>query len=132
MFGEKKKAASSAIETLIGKDTVVQGNVIFKGGLRVDGTIRGNVSSEEGGGGVLVVSENAVIEGEVHASNVVVNGTINGPVQSDSLIELQPKARITGNVRYRALEMHHGAVVDGTLGHLDDNRPGLKLAANNE
>ncbi len=132
MFGDKKKAASGAIETLIGKDTVVEGNVTFKGGLRIDGTIRGNVTAQEGAAAVLVISENALIEGEIHVSHLVVNGTINGPVESDGLVELQPKARITGNVRYRALEMHHGATVDGNLSHLEENRPGLKLAANNE
>jgi cytoskeletal protein CcmA (bactofilin family) len=132
MFGDKKKVASGAIETLIGKDTVVEGNVLFKGGLRVDGTIRGNVTAEDGASAILVISENALVEGEVHASHLVVNGTINGPVQSDGLVELQPKARITGNLRYRALEMHHGATVDGNLSHLEESRPGLKLAANNE
>lgn len=132
MFGDKKKVPASAIETLIGKDTVISGDVLFRGGLRLDGTIRGNVTSQEDVEAMLVISENARVEGEVRASHLVVNGTINGPVQSDTLIELQAKARITGNVRYRALEMHHGAVVDGNLSHLEESRPGLKLAANNE
>ena len=132
MFGGKGKAAPSAIETLIGKDTIIQGDVIFKGGLRLDGTIRGNVTSEPGAEATLVVSENARIEGAVHASHLVVNGTITGPVHSETLVELQPRSRISGNLSYRALEMHHGAVVDGNLSHLEESRPGLKLAANNE
>lgn len=132
MFGDKKKAPASAIETLIGKGTVISGDVLFSGGLRVDGTIQGNVTALEDSQAMLVISENARIEGEVRASHLVVNGTINGPVQCDTLVELQSKARITGNLRYRALEMHHGAVVDGNLSHLEDGRPGLKLAANNE
>ena len=132
MFGDKKKAPTGAIETLIGKDTVIRGDVIFKGGLRIDGKVNGNVMCEDGAQGMLVLSENACIDGQVHVSHLVINGTINGPVISEELIELQPKARVTGDVRYRSLEMHNGAVVDGSMSHLDGTRPGLKLAANNE
>jgi cytoskeletal protein CcmA (bactofilin family) len=132
MFGDKKKAPTGAIETLIGKDTVIRGDVIFKGGLRIDGRVNGNVMCEDGAQGMLVLSENACIDGQVHVSHLVINGTINGPVISEELIELQPKARVTGDVRYRSLEMHNGAVVDGSMSHLDGARPGLKLAANNE
>ena len=132
MFGDKKKAPTSAIETLIGKDTVIRGDVIFKGGLRIDGRVNGNVIAEEGAQGMLVLSENACIEGQVHASHLVINGMINGPVLSEELIELQSKARVTGDVRYRSLEMHNGAVVDGSMSHLDGTRPSLKLAASND
>jgi cytoskeletal protein CcmA (bactofilin family) len=132
MFGDKKKAPTGAIETLIGKDTVIRGDVIFKGGLRIDGKVNGNVMCEDGAQGMLVLSENACIDGQVHVSHLVINGAINGPVISEELIELQPKARVTGDVRYRSLEMHNGAVVDGSMSHLDGARPGLKLAANNE
>jgi cytoskeletal protein CcmA (bactofilin family) len=81
---------------------------------------------------MLVLSENARVQGEVKAHHVVVNGTIEGPISVDELIELQPKARVSGNIRYNALEMHHGAVVEGTLSHVDSGKPSLKLAASNE
>ena len=108
------------------------GDVRFKGGLRIDGEVRGNVIAEEGEPSMLVLSENARIEGQVRAAHLVVNGTIVGPVQADELLELQPKAQVSGEIRYRAIEMHHGAVLDGALAHLEDARPDLKLAASNE
>jgi cytoskeletal protein CcmA (bactofilin family) len=55
------------------------------------------------------------VEGEVRAAHLVVAGRINGPVYASELVELQPKARVAGDVHYRALEMHNGAIVDGTL-----------------
>ena len=60
----------------------------------------------------------------------VINGSVDGPVIADDLLELQPKARIVGDVKYEALEMHQGATIDGELRALkSDAKPGLKLAA---
>jgi len=129
MFG--KKAIRHEIGSLIGAGTTVNGDVIFSGGLRVDGVVRGAVHCTEGEkGGVLVVSEHGSIEGEVRAGHLVVAGNIQGPVHAAELIELQPKARIHGDVQYRALEMHHGAVVEGLMVHIpSEGRTALKLAA---
>ena len=70
-----------------------------------------------------------MIDGEVRAGHVVVNGVINGPVFSTDLIELQSKARISGDVHYKALEMMNGALVSGKLAHDQVAEPVLKLAA---
>jgi cytoskeletal protein CcmA (bactofilin family) len=131
MFG-KKKITAGTIDSLIGAGTVITGDIRFKGGLRIDGQIIGSVIADGEGASMLVLSENARVQGEVKAHHVVVNGTIEGPVSVDELIELQPKARVSGNIRYNALEMHHGAVVEGTLSHVDSGKPSLKLAASNE
>lgn len=133
MFG--KKSAPTQIASLIGTGSTVVGDIVFSGGLRIDGTVRGAVRSADGDkAGMLVISETGVVEGEVVASHVVVAGRILGPVQAAELLELQPKAKVTGDVRYKALEMHHGAIVDGTLIHDDGvnatkSSPPLKLAA---
>lgn len=126
MFGRKSK---STIDSLIGVSTNIQGDVNFKGGLRIDGQIKGNINAEQGQPSVLVISEHAKIIGEIRAVHVIVNGEIIGDVHSAELLELQPKARITGNVFYKALEMHGGALVSGKLSH-DQNEelPLLKLA----
>ena len=81
--------------------------------------------------GMLVISELGAVEGEVRAAHLVVAGRINGPVRASELVELQPKARISGDVHYRALEMHNGAIVDGTLVYAAGEstaKAGLKLA----
>jgi len=126
MLGRKSK---STIDSLIGASTNIQGDVNFKGGLRIDGQIKGNINAEQGQPSVLVISEHAKIIGEIRAVHVIVNGEIIGDVHSVELLELQPKARITGNVYYKALEMHGGALVSGKLSH-DQNEelPLLKLA----
>lgn len=124
MFGQKTK---STIDSLIGAATVIEGNVHFKGGLRIDGHVRGDVIADADETSMLVISEQAKVEGEVRVAHLLVNGEVVGPVFSSELLELQPKARITGDVQYKALEMHGGAVVSGKLTHLLDE-PLLKLA----
>jgi cytoskeletal protein CcmA (bactofilin family) len=115
MFGEKNSKPQSRIDCLIGAGTTVEGNIEFTGGLRVDGKVRGNVSAAEGKPGTLVLSEQAQIEGEIHVSHVVINGTVIGPVYAVEYVELQPKANVTGDVHYKTLEMQLGAVVQGRL-----------------
>ncbi len=126
MFGRSSK---NTIDSLIGLSTSIEGDLHFKGGLRIDGKVKGNVVAEEGQASLLVISENARVEGEVRVAHLIVNGEIVGPVYSADLLELQPKARITGDVYYKALEMHGGALVSGKLTHEAVGEPVLKLAA---
>jgi len=125
MFGRSNK---STIDSLIGMSTSIEGDVHFKGGLRIDGQVKGNVIADASQPSMLVISEDAKVQGEVRVAHLVVNGEIVGPVFSSELLELQPKARITGDVHYKALEMHGGALVSGQLTHEQVGEPILKLA----
>lgn len=125
MFGHKAK---NTIDSLIGTSSKIEGNLHFKGGLRIDGHVIGNVIAEAGDTSMLVISEQAKVEGEIRVAHLVVNGEIIGPVYSSELLELQPKARITGDVYYKALEMHGGALVSGKLTHDQVGEQVLKLA----
>ena len=105
----------------------------FTDGLRVDGELIGDIRANGDAPSILVISESATVEGEIHADHVIINGTVRGPVHTRELLELQPKARIEGDVYYKALEMHQGAVIAGQLRPTAamDEKPLLKLAANN-
>jgi cytoskeletal protein CcmA (bactofilin family) len=134
MFGSKKKSLpQNSIDSLIGAGTRVEGNVIFKGGLRVDGEVRGNISSESGRDGTLVVSEKASVEGAISVGHVVINGVVIGPIVAAESLELLPSARVTGDVEYHQIEMQQGAVIQGRLVHQASSGAGveLKLAASN-
>jgi len=133
MFGKKTNKPQGRIDSLIGAGTSLTGDVVFSGGLRVDGEIKGNVRSADDQPSTLVISENARIEGEISVSHVVINGTVIGPVHSSEFLELQSRARVTGDVEYSTVEMHLGAVVQGRLVHqgLPAKAVELKLAASN-
>ncbi|WP_309677931.1 polymer-forming cytoskeletal protein [Polaromonas sp.] len=132
MFGKKKQPP---IKSLIAQGTCIEGNLRFSDGLRVDGEVIGDIRASEGTTSILVISESASVTGLIHADHVIINGRVKGPVHASELLELQPKAKIEGEVSYKALEMHQGAVISGqlrptTLQELEE-KPTLKLAANN-
>lgn len=134
-FGKKHSKPQNRIDSLIGAETKIQGDVTFSGGLRVDGNIIGNVREEGDKPSTLVLSEHARIEGSIHVSHVVVNGAVVGPVYAAEYVELQAKSRVSGDVYYKTLEMHLGAVVDGKLVHRQAEETSsvveLKTASNN-
>jgi len=133
MFGKKTNKPQGRIDSLIGAGTSLDGDVTFAGGLRVDGEIRGNVRGAEGQPATLVISEHARIEGEISVSHLVINGTVIGAVHSSDFLELQARARVTGDVEYSTIEMHLGAVAQGRLVHQGAPAKAveLKLAASN-
>lgn len=140
MFGKKKQPP---IKSLIAQGTLITGDIAFNEGLRIDGEVHGNVSAVMGQGSILVISEMASVTGQVTADHIIVNGTVLGPVHAHDLLELQPKAKVEGDVTYKALEMHQGAVITGKLQPAltqsptlavesgAGDKPPLKLAANN-
>ena len=129
MFSKKKQPP---IRTLVGEGTQIQGELRFTDGLRIDGEVVGDVIAVGEAPSILVISEKARVMGRVRGGHVIINGQVDGPIQSDELLELQPQARIVGDVRYEVLEMHQGATIDGELRPLKaEEKPSLKLAASN-
>ncbi len=116
MFGNKTSKASP-IDSLIGTGTVIEGDLTFSGGLRIDGVIKGAVRASGNKPASLVLSETARIEGSVEVAHVVINGAVVGPINASEFLELLPKARVTGDVTYKAIEIHVGAIVMGQLNH---------------
>ena len=123
MFFKKANKIDSRIDTLVGAETRIKGDIHFNGGLRVDGAIQGNVTEQNGMPSTLILSEHGKIEGSVTAAKIVLNGIVIGPVKSSHFIELQTKARIIGDLYYKSLEMHTGAVIEGKLIYLGDGAP---------
>lgn len=130
MFFKKSNRIQNSIDTLIGADTRLEGDIHFSGGLRVDGMIRGKVSEPIASPSTLILSEHGSIEGAVSASKIVINGKVTGPVRAGQFIELQPKAHITGDVYYKSLEMHTGAVIEGKLVYLGESAQAQDTSAN--
>jgi cytoskeletal protein CcmA (bactofilin family) len=133
VFGKKDESKPKGrIDSLIGTGTVIEGNIRFTGGLRIDGEVRGNVEAAEGASSsMLVLSEQARIEGAVSVAHLVTNGTIVGQVTISESLEMQSRAKIVGDVDYALIEMHQGAVIEGRLVHRGGKSVELKLAASN-
>ncbi|MGH1542938.1 MAG: bactofilin family protein [Arenicella sp.] len=103
------------VDTLIGSSSILQGDLEFSGGLRVDGHIKGHITALDGNNGTLVLSEAGKIEGNINVPHVIINGTVKGNIMSSGHVELQAKSEIYGDVHYKAVEMELGASINGSL-----------------
>lgn len=108
---------SGSVDTLIGRQTEILGDVRFSGGLHVDGSIKGKVLASGGKDAMLSVSDVGTIEGDVNVPNIVLNGQVIGDVRATVKVTLAAKARVTGNVYYKLIQMDSGATVNGQLVH---------------
>lgn len=108
-----------AIDTLIGPQVTLHGDLVFSGGLYVEGRIHGKVIAEEGAPAVLTLAEQGRIEGEIQVPVVIINGELQGDVYASERVELAAKARVLGNVHYKVVEMRAGATLTGRLIHVD-------------
>jgi len=117
MFRRKhnKSIEVTKLSSLVADNMAVTGDVRFSGGLRVDGRIDGNVTSEDGTNGLLVLSEKGSINGSVRTWDAVINGTIAGDLEVEHFLELQANARVIGNITYRQMQLECGATVEGKL-----------------
>lgn len=110
----------NTIDTLIGVTTEMKGDISFSGGLRIDGKVKGNITARSDDNSTLVLSENAVVTGDVSVPHMIVNGKIKGNVRSAERLELQPKAEINGDVTYKVLEIAAGAQLNGNMTRVNE------------
>ncbi|MGE0484298.1 MAG: polymer-forming cytoskeletal protein [Gammaproteobacteria bacterium] len=128
MLGKSKKRKPNRVDSLIGQQSHVLGDIRFGGGLHIDGTIKGNVSADGDERATLTVSDRGTIEGEVRVPYIILNGLVKGDVYANEHVELASSARVEGNVYYALIEMAMGAEVNGKLVRItDDQRPPLAL-----
>ena len=116
MFG-KKQRRHTVVDTLVGSNSKVNGDLNFEGGCHVDGTVKGNVTADPDSSSALSVSEDGTIEGGVTVPYVVLHGIVRGDVCASQRVELGPTARVIGNVYYNLIEMAIGAEINGKLVH---------------
>jgi cytoskeletal protein CcmA (bactofilin family) len=115
MLISKKKKAFASHHSLLCAATKVVGNIYFSGDFYLEGALKGNIYTEEGKPARLIVTETGVIEGEIHASNAVINGHVRGTIYSSKHLELAAKAVIEGSIYYQTIEMVKGAQLIGQM-----------------
>ncbi|MEH6494036.1 bactofilin family protein [Halopseudomonas sp.] len=110
--------------TIIAQDAQITGDMRFTGALQVDGRVIGNIEADEG---LVRVSEHGYVEGVIRAPHVLINGQVMGDVHALEHLELDAKARISGDLHYRFMEMVMGAQISGQLNYLDEASAQLPL-----
>ncbi len=123
MFDRNKERIRRAqragqVDTLIGEQVVIRGDISFSGGLYLAGRVHGSISAQDPGA-ILTLAENGLVEGEVRAPVVVINGELRGDVYASERVELASNARVLGNIHYKVVEMAAGAAISGRLLHAE-------------
>jgi cytoskeletal protein CcmA (bactofilin family) len=139
MFGKKKRNRHTVVESLVGPESRVNGDLHFSGGCHIDGVVNGNVTADPDTESALSISDIGTVDGGVTVPYVVLNGLVKGDVFASRRVELGPTARVTGNVYYNLIEMAIGAEINGKLVHQPEGQVPLlkqthkidKTAANN-
>ena len=121
MFNRKQRR-HTVVDTLVGANTKINGDLNFVGGCHIDGTVKGNVSADSDGSSALSVSEDGNVEGGVTVPYVVLHGIVRGDVFASQRVELGPTARVIGNVYYNLIEMAIGAEINGKLVHQPEGK----------
>lgn len=121
MFGRKQRR-HSVVDTLVGSNSEVNGDVHFQGGCHIDGLVKGSVSADPESGSALSISEDGTVEGGVTVPYLVLNGIVRGDVVANQRVELGPTARVIGNVYYNLIEMAIGAEINGKLVHQPEGK----------
>lgn len=103
------------IECLIGPDVTITGDLVFAGGLRIDGRVNGVVAVSDVQAGTLLIGDEGCVRGDVRVSHLIVYGRIEGTVFATGLVDLRANACVAGDVFYGTLEMQAGAVIEGQL-----------------
>lgn len=101
--------------TIIAQEAEITGDLRFSGAVQIDGRVLGNIQAEEG---LVRVSEHGYVEGIITAPHVLINGQVVGDVYALEHLELDAKARISGDLHYRYMEMVLGAQISGQLNYL--------------
>ena len=116
MFGRKQRR-HTVVDTLVGSNSSIKGDLSFEGGCHIDGTVKGSVSADPESKSALSISEDGTVEGGVTVPYVVLHGIVRGDVCASQRVELGPTARVIGNVYYNLIEMAIGAEINGKLVH---------------
>lgn len=121
MLGSKKSRLSAngsdKVETLIGPQVVIHGDLQFSGGLYIEGKVLGKVIADDSADSLLTLAQGGLIEGSICAPKAVISGRLLGDLHSSQRVELTETAHIEGNIHYRLLEITAGAAVSGQLIH---------------
>ena len=107
--GEIMKKRKNQITAFLGQDTEFEGNLSFKGMVRIDGRFKGEINTE----GTLIVGETAVIDSDIHASNVIISGEVRGHIVAGERIEILSPGKVFGDIEAPSVTINTGVIFEG-------------------
>ncbi|NLM05832.1 MAG: polymer-forming cytoskeletal protein [Tissierellia bacterium] len=111
MFSNRKKSTgmTSSFDSFFGEDIVIEGNVEAKGNLRLDGCIKGDLTSTSS----LVVGEKGRVEGNISGTRVEVYGSVEGNINAKEGLFIEASGKVTGDVEVMSISVVEGGEFNG-------------------
>ena len=101
---------SEKLDSLIGAQTNLQGEVIGKGTLRIDGLLEGRVNGE-----CVVLSKKGVIKGEVKARRIIIGGRVEGSLWAQEIVEINATGKVQGDIFTNKISVAEGGEFNGKI-----------------
>ena len=117
----RSKNPSAILDTMLGENTQINGDMNFNGLLNLDGSVVGSIKGTQNDD-KLIVTESGKVEGKIEVANIIINGLVKGDIIATGKIEVASKADIQGNIYYKNIEMEAGSKINGQLIYQDDDK----------
>ncbi len=115
---------------MLGIDTTFKGDIRFKGTLRIDGSVQGTIISDEGSGSVLVINQQAFVEGNIISDTVLISGKVSGNIKAVERVEIFRSGSLKGDIYTNDVMIEGGADFEGhcrMLTYMDAEKRGKIL-----
>lgn len=112
MFGKEKKdkeVNTEVVETIVGVNSEIQGNVVSQGSVRIDGRVIGDMNVS----GNIIIGEKGVIDGNLFGKSMVVAGRVNGNLDFSNKVEIMKTGKVYGDIFVKSILIEEGAVFEG-------------------
>ncbi len=109
MSWKKGSKDSDVVTGFIDQGVFFEGHLEFSGTLRIDGSVKGTIKTEDH----LLIGENGILEAEIYAGTVSISGKVVGVIHAKEKVQIHPKGRVSGELYTPALEIETGAIFDG-------------------
>ncbi len=121
MLGKKEMEdfeRSGDLNTIIGKGSVIEGNIKVQSSMRVDGRVKGQVMASDS----IVIGKEGEIEGELRVKNIIIGGRVKGKIFASGKVVLEARSVFQGELKTSKLVIDDGAVFDGTCSMSDGGK----------
>lgn len=99
------------IDAFIGEGTYFEGKFSFKGVVRIDGSVKGELKCD----GTLILGETGVLDGSVNTRDAIIRGEVKGDIEAGGRLELRKPCVIVGNMKAGSLVVEEGVSIDGNV-----------------
>lgn len=114
----KKLPNPDDADTVVGRNTVLEGRVLGQGGMRIDGTVKGEVECR----GTVIVGVGGRVEANITAQSAIIGGEVIGNIAVEGRLELVGKGKVRGDVSASQLVVEEGVSLEGSC-HMLTHKP---------